>query len=288
VEAAISAVNDGNIFRFLTKPCTPQHLHRALTDAIKQHDLLHDRRDLLDRTLRGAVQALVEILAIAHPAAFERASRLRRLTHDVAERLNLPDSWQIEVAAQLGEIGMVTLPAEALNMVLRGAVTDPAIARMVDALPRLADGVLRRIPRLEPVRDIVRAQEPVDNPEWNRLNEAGTPVLVVQAVREYDALIVRGDAPIAALELMRQRRYHQPDILQALAAVASKGLIGPTRRIEVSALCVGQVIAADLYTEQGLLLVSCGQVLTEEMIARIHNFAELSGLAGLPLILLES
>ena len=80
MQSAMSAVNEGNIFRFLTKPCSADDLSAALTAALEQHQLVVDRRELLDKTLRGAVEALVETLAMAEPVAFARASRLRRLS----------------------------------------------------------------------------------------------------------------------------------------------------------------------------------------------------------------
>ena len=40
VEAAISAVNQGNVFRFLTKPCPPAALMRELEASVKQYRLI--------------------------------------------------------------------------------------------------------------------------------------------------------------------------------------------------------------------------------------------------------
>jgi DNA-binding NtrC family response regulator len=37
MEAAISAINQGNIFRFLTKPCPPAALIRALEASVEQY-----------------------------------------------------------------------------------------------------------------------------------------------------------------------------------------------------------------------------------------------------------
>ncbi len=55
MEDAVAAVNDGNIFRFLIKPCPRPVLVRALTDAVDQHRMITAERVLLERTLRGSV-----------------------------------------------------------------------------------------------------------------------------------------------------------------------------------------------------------------------------------------
>ena len=57
-ESAMAAVNDGNVFRMLSKPCPPDVLRKVLKDAIEQYDLITSKRILLDQTLRGAVDAL--------------------------------------------------------------------------------------------------------------------------------------------------------------------------------------------------------------------------------------
>lgn len=47
VSAAIDAVNQGNIFRFLTKPCPTEVLLQALNASVEQHSLITAERVLL-------------------------------------------------------------------------------------------------------------------------------------------------------------------------------------------------------------------------------------------------
>src|ERR1700719_1967219 len=39
-DAAVAAVNEGQIFRFLTKPCTPEKLIAAVEAAVRHHQLI--------------------------------------------------------------------------------------------------------------------------------------------------------------------------------------------------------------------------------------------------------
>ncbi len=48
VEAAVAAVNEGNIFRFLTKPCPTKALIRALEASVEQCRLQTAQRSLLE------------------------------------------------------------------------------------------------------------------------------------------------------------------------------------------------------------------------------------------------
>ena len=56
--AAIKAINEGQIFRFLTKPCAADQFMSVIDEAIRQHELITAERVLLQRTLVGAIKAL--------------------------------------------------------------------------------------------------------------------------------------------------------------------------------------------------------------------------------------
>jgi len=54
-QAAIAAVNEGHIYRFLSKPCEPGQLLAAVTDGLNQHRLITAEKVLLEQTISGSV-----------------------------------------------------------------------------------------------------------------------------------------------------------------------------------------------------------------------------------------
>jgi DNA-binding NtrC family response regulator len=60
LEVALRAINHGEVFRFLTKPCKPLDLALTIRDALRQRDLLRSARRLLDSARRqsAAIAAL--------------------------------------------------------------------------------------------------------------------------------------------------------------------------------------------------------------------------------------
>ena len=48
---AVEAVNEGNVFRILNKPCSSESLSRAIEAGLQQYHLIRAERDLLERTL---------------------------------------------------------------------------------------------------------------------------------------------------------------------------------------------------------------------------------------------
>ena len=111
LESAIAAVNHGQVFRFLTKPCSPPTLLTAIQAAAEQHRLITAEKELLEKTLRGSIKALTEILSLANPLIFGRATRLKQHASELVTGLGVPFSWQLEVAVMLSQIGCIVLSA---------------------------------------------------------------------------------------------------------------------------------------------------------------------------------
>ena len=89
LEMALDAVNRGNIFRFLIKPCASEIFLAAIKDGSRQNELIAAERELLSKTLSGSIKVMVDILAVLSPEIFAQAGRLRTLARDLAVALHL-------------------------------------------------------------------------------------------------------------------------------------------------------------------------------------------------------
>ncbi|NMB35979.1 MAG: response regulator, partial [Firmicutes bacterium] len=89
LENAIKAVNEGNIFRFLTKPCKSEEFKIALAAAVEQYKLVMAERELLEKTLKGSIKVLTDILSILSPYVCLKDSYLSRMAKKLAARLNV-------------------------------------------------------------------------------------------------------------------------------------------------------------------------------------------------------
>ena len=88
IQSAIAAVNEGQIFRFISKPCPPDQLLSVFEAAVTQHRLIVAEKVLLQRTLLGCVESMVKVLSLTKPAAFGRALRLRSKVHGIVRHLH--------------------------------------------------------------------------------------------------------------------------------------------------------------------------------------------------------
>ena len=281
INAAVAAINEGRIFRFLTKPCHTATLRGAVEAALEQHQLVSDQKVLLQRTLHGSIEALANVLALTNPVSFGRATRIRRQVAALAEQIGLPERWPVEVAATLSQLGYLTLPTETAERVQRGQPLSERERTMVEGVPRVTEQLLAHIPRLEAVRSILAlAGQP------QRWGDAGESVArqateraaqILRLAVEFDVLETSGEPPATAIDILRGRDTpYPPEILAALAHLhrAAAAAAYELRELAVSALRVGMVVAADVYFANGVLMVARGYEVTAGFLARVGNYPE--------------
>ena len=264
VNAAAEAVNAGGIFRFLFKPCAPPDLAAALDAAVAQHRLVEAEKELLEQTLRGSVKALLETLSLANPGIFARATRISRIVREALPRLDVPDRWVVEVAADLSQMGAVILPPHVVLKLDRGLPLDPHEHDMVSTIPRLSHQLISSIPRLGPVRDVILGHTGIGT-------GAGRAAALLRAAAEIDLLEARGLTRQEAVGVLRQRTCFVPaEVLDALEPPA--GSEPTVVETDLWHLETGMVLAQDVTDINGILLVGRGHEITPHLLARLRHF----------------
>jgi CheY-like chemotaxis protein len=279
LQATIAAVNEGHIYRFLSKPCPADQLLLAIEDGLKQYRLLTAEKVLLEQTLSGSVRMLIEILGMVMPAASSRASRLQRYTLELAAALGLPSQWQWGLAAFVSQIGCVALPKEILSKVEAGLVLTDEEKRLYESHPEVAGKLLAAIPRLEDIAAMVTAQfgpmsfsgQPEDVGQWG-VREIGQ--LLLRASIEFDRLIARGLSREAAADNLRVSKLGFPAaIIKALTSLSITSQQRTVRPIRVKDLSPGMILDEDLVSPKGIRLVPSGQEVTRTLIVRLTSIA---------------
>src|SRR6266567_4492528 len=59
IKAVIDAINQGNVYRYITKPWDPDELQSVIKEAVERYDLIIERNALLEE-LRGKNQELAQ------------------------------------------------------------------------------------------------------------------------------------------------------------------------------------------------------------------------------------
>lgn len=275
LEAAVAAVNRGQIFRFLTKPIPPDELRRAFEAAAEQHRLVTAERVLLEQTLRGAIKALTDVLALASPLAFGRATRVRDLVTELAGHLDLVDVWVVEVAAMLSQLGLVAVPDAVLVRHMEGAALSAGEQAMIDRAPKLTQALVSSIPRLDAVwRLLAAATKPLATGDRAATADGARAASVLRIALDYDALAATDLPEAGVLDALRRRGgAYDEAVLAAFVSLrsASAGGLVPCE-VELRQLTAGMVFADDVHTSAGVLLAARGCAVTPTFIERARNF----------------
>lgn len=275
-DAVVSAVNKGQIFRFLAKPCPVDDLLACIEAAVDQHRLITAERVLLQHTLVGCIRALIDVLALTNPVAFGRASRLRQQAMAFAAHLGCAEGyWQLESAAMLSQIGFLSLPSELVEKIYYGERLTPEERVLAEAVPEVAANLLGHIARLEPVLQILAALT-YSNEQLARLGDGtiGAAARILLLVIDFDALTSKGHTPDTAVQLLQQRAERYGEKLVKDFATHLGTMSGDTQAVEIPLRLArpGMVILQDVRTELGTLLVARGFEVSERFIERMKNF----------------
>jgi response regulator RpfG family c-di-GMP phosphodiesterase len=272
-DAAIKAVNDGQIFRFLTKPCDRDELIQACAGALWQHRLQKTERDLLEQTVQGSIKALTDVLALAAPAVFGQGARLKDLVGKLAAATGWHDTWEIEVSALMAQVGAITLPDETAEKLYAGASLTSAEEAMVERVPAVTQRILGNIPRLDGVLQILaNYQRRFDSAGPDGILPVGARMLRI--AMDFLSLERLDPSPRLALETMRGRTgVYDPELLEAFATTVGIG----DRRIIVLEVALhdlreSMTLVADARSGSGQLLIASGHPVTPELIERLRNF----------------
>ncbi len=276
LRAAAAAINEGNIFRFLIKPCPVEQLIGAMNAAVEQHRLLLAEKELLEQTLRGSVQTLVEVLSMTSPEAFGRASRLKHWADALCTHFRVASRWDVEVAALLSQLGSVVLPPEVLALHYRGDVLDEAQRKMVARVPTVTEQLLAHIPRLEPVRAILQGQGLAYDGAVasGTLDQVPWGVRVLRLLTDLDALEAGGMPLELALQTIEGRTgKYDRELTRALRELRGAGQqLAVVRDLTLDRVRPGMVLVEDVRARSGLLLMARGQRVTPELLERLRNF----------------
>jgi CheY-like chemotaxis protein len=284
MEAAIKAVNEGRLYRFLTKPCAPEALRRSVDDAVTQHRLITAEKQLLEQTLYGVIKVLTEVLSLANPIAFARASRVRHLVALLCRDLNIADAWQFELAIMLAHIGCVGLSSELLTRAFGNQPLEAKEKELVSGAPRVAYGLLEGIPRLEvslgilaeltnkpaPLRD-VRCDGVAGRTAW------GTH-LILLSERADQLRTAHGLHKM--MSGMEAEKHFDPTLLAAFLKLDPLQ-IDPNadqqrevKEITARELKSGLVLIEDVRSKAGVVMVKAGQEVNQTVLQLLKRMGE--------------
>lgn len=291
-QTAVEAINEGHIFRFLNKPCSPDQLSAAIEAALAQHRLITGERELLEKTLAGSVKVLVDVLTLRDPETFAQTARLREWGRRVASRMGWDDGWALDMTIMLSRIGRITLPAGLTAKLEADAELTEDERALVAQTPQVAHDLIANIPRMEAIATAVRYQAkgfdgsgfPDDETSGEAIPKNARVLRVLSDLAAASAGDEPGASAFAALE--GERQLYDPEILAAardclLVAADNEAEEAPKFEhldVPVYLLRPDDRLEADIMCGDGSLVLSSGHRLSPAMLSKIRQINKINAI----------
>ncbi len=265
---------------YITKPFEIAEVKARVETHLKLRNSEQRLKQLLEKTLGGAIGMLTDILSISNPSAFGRASRVKHHVEVLAKKLNMNRFWQIRMAAMLSQIGCITVSSETIERIYRGEDVSSEEKASFDRHPRVGYELLCKIPNLQEVAEIVARQQDLDadtghkgSDEMANLVRVGSRIL--KLALDYEKMIFAGESPSGAIAVLKshEREYGHELLAQFLPMIENETSKSPIRQLRAGELTPGMVIHQDILTKKGKLLIKAGTEVSLPVYETLHNFA---------------
>jgi len=264
------------------------------------HDSLLKANEELKTTFVTSIKVFSSLIEMRGGTLAGHSRRVADLARKIAIKMGVDGKLvqEIFVAGLLHEIGKVGFPDELLSTPV--ATMTPKHLDQFRKHPALAEQLLMPLQDLKGPASIVAAQlERFDGTGYpERMREQAIPLgaRVLTLASDYDNLQIGAfaqrqlstDEAKALIQHGAGSRY-DPAVVTAFMEVINgpaKEERGKNAGVPVAAkdLLVGMVLARDLMTPNGLMMLSAGHQLDERLITKIQDFEKLSGVAQIAYI----
>ena len=230
LQTAMKAVNQGRVFRFLTKPCPPEDLARAVSEGIKYYQLTQAEQELSGlkrwrKSLEEMILAFVTLMEMRDPYTAGHQTKVTQLALTLARELEMPDGTcqAIRLAGTVHDIGKMYVPSEFLNR--PGRLTEVEF-NVIKMHPQVGYDILKTVDFEYPIAAIVQQHHERLDGTGYPLGLKGDDILIesriITVADVIDAMISHRpyrpglgmDAALAEIE-KNKGTFYDPDVVRA-------------------------------------------------------------------------
>lgn len=273
-QTAVNAVNEGDVFRFITKPCSVDELRRVITSGFRQHQLLVSEKVLLNDTVSGVVNVLSEVIGLINPNMVTRNVQLKNYMTQLVRQMRLKPTWTFEPMVELSRLGAILSPSIDADRD-KSASLSQAEAELMEQHAGLAYDLLAQIPRFESIARSILYQDKCFDGQGFPLDDVkgeGIPMgsRMLKVVNDFLDL---KESQLSATEAIKQMKSetakYDKKVLDAFTSLLFQQ--HETLQIALDEIDVGMVVAEPVMTLSGKRLAQSGQVITasfRQLVAR--------------------
>lgn len=279
---------------YLAKPVQFEELNSRIRALLRirvlQNELADDKRELeklnieLQEDFNGIIGLLMKVLALRAPDAVARAEQASAICEWIATRLELDENTKrtLSLAGRLKEIGKISLPDELLRKSrVEYTTSDFDVYERYAVLGQLLVG---DIPQLKDVALLLRHQnENYDGSGYpDRLNGVQIPLgsRILRAINVMQGLWEKNAASVTSV---RDRLMDAIGTLlepkigllveEFIRVESDPSWKDGKRSVRIEELEAGMVLAGDLITGRGMMLLSKDSKLSQSQIDHLHSMS---------------
>lgn len=283
----VKAFSNGGV-DYVTKPFQEEEVLARISVHLEIKKKKEEIQNLLSETLVGAVKSLVELLALAAPESYRETLKIAQHIRTFCKRAELENAWVFEVASNFLSLGSL-LDKDTRKLSLQLELTP--IDLQEEVLKEVAN-IVRCIPRMELIASVIEKVTvfPNTNVHWQHwpVDVLGGHLLYIAI--NFERHLEKGFSQKNALEMMMESSSVAMfdlgllsdfgktvfDVYSVRKNEAPKEEIVEQVETEwfevgVSELQPNQILMEDLVTQSGIVMVSRGTLLTQNLCIQIKN-----------------
>ncbi|MCC9642838.1 response regulator [Rhodopirellula sp. JC740] len=276
---AMNAVNEGQVFRFLNKPCQMSDIKTAIEAGIKQYDLVTSKDELLKKTFAGAISVLVEIIEYVDDPMVD-TDDIQASVVEMLSDTKLGSDWRVPLTSRLMVAGIPLLSIDQREKLASTPIASDEHRAVVNQVFSVSSQLIKQIPRLEPVAELLDRMTTLDVEAGSCANDEDR-IAQSLLLSYYQSLLKRRgeDASTAIAELEELFPNLDAEVSDRLQQSVDSLPPKTIENISTSELLTGMTVAEDVRAPNGLLLIASGRKLSPPMVTRLRNMVGLETVA---------
>jgi len=272
-KTAIDAINNGHIFRFLTKPCPPQILLKAILEGIQQFQLVNTEKELLENTLKGSISVMSDLISMSNPFLYSIVKEIIELNNFILEKNSIEPRWEDKVAANFSLLGLLSVDIEKLSKLIEELSFNDDKPFYVDYFS-LGGEILTSIPRLDFVVLILTSLRYSKSDLAFLREDIRIPTAALRLAIDYVFYSTKGFFQGEIIEkFLKSDRYYK-DFVTCLEHLDRNISVENLAELEITKIKEGMIIQRDVMSEKGLLLIPKDTVVNPTIIKLLKAFAK--------------
>ncbi len=299
-QVALTAINDGEIFRFITKPCTAENVQLTLREAMERFRLVQENQRLqaaliagneelqktnmaLQQALSNSVRLCFDLLDHFDHVLASHSSRVAKWATAIGKTFQLsPEELNsLEMAAEMHDIGLISVSRSAHSCQQLGwNDLSPSQQAALHAHPKTGSELVQFLQQ-KGVPEIILAHHEWFNGNGYPNGLAGDRLPLLAAILAipdaYDEVPMERTDAARFIEDNLGTRFH-PEVGRAFLRILQDRpeMAEREREVLISELEAGMKLSCNVSSASGVLLVPKGQILTPKLIHYIlqHNVSD--------------